>query len=151
MDNHLTQIPEPLRRKILLYYAVGVFGLLLLAASFIFGGDWRFSVPCAALAVTFCIGGTQLLIQGTEGRYVVIEGICEEIERTHFRRKIKGITIRTENGSVRIPVWGERTGKLKDGDTMVIYLSEDTPVYDLDGCKIVNTCIALARKTGGQK
>ena len=96
MKEKFERIPEPLRRQILFRMGIGFVSVILLITALLVGGDWRFCVPCAALAVFFLGGGIQLSFRGSDGRYVVIEGVCTEIERSTLRRRLKSFSLQGE-------------------------------------------------------
>jgi len=146
MKEKFARIPEPLRRQILFRMGVGFVSVILLITALLIGGDWRFCVPCAALAVFFLGGGTLLFFRGSDGRYVVIEGVCTEIERSTLRRRLKSFSLQGERFLIRIMNQRQRIRGLSVGDTLTVYVSEKALVYEMDGCKIVNSYIALCRK-----
>lgn len=146
MKEKFARIPEPLRRQILFRMGIGLVSVILLITALLIGGDWRFCVPCAALAVFFLGGGTLLFFRGADGRYVIIEGVCTEIERSAVRRRLKSFSLQGKQFSVRIMNQRQRIRGLAVGDTLTVYVSEKAMVYEVDGCKIVNSYIALCRK-----
>ena len=86
-DTFLT-FPEPLRKRILLQCAGGGFGVAMLLILLVYGRDWHFLFPCAALAIASFSGAASLYDRCRQGRYVTIEADCTEITRTPFRRRI---------------------------------------------------------------
>lgn len=146
MKEKFARIPEPLRRQILFRMGIGLVSVILLITALLVGGDWRFCVPCMALAVFFLGGGTLLFFRGADGRYVIIEGVCTEIERSAVRRRLKSFSLQGERSPIRIMNQRQRIRGLAVGDTLTVYVSEKALVYEMDGCKIVNSYIALCRK-----
>lgn len=146
MKEKFARIPEPLRRQILFRMGIGFVSVILLITALLVGGDWRFCIPCAALVVFFLGGGALLFFRGADGRYVVIEGVCTEIERSTLRRRLKSFSLQGERFPIRIMNQRQRIRGLAVGDTLTVYVSEKALVYEMDGCKIVNSYIALCRK-----
>lgn len=146
MKEKFARIPEPLRIQILFRLGIGVVSAILLITALLIGGDWRFCIPCAALAVFFLGGGVLLFFRGTDGRYVVIEGVCTEIERSTLRRRLKSFSLQGKQFPIRIMNQRQRIRGLAVGDTLTVYVSEKALVYEMDGCRIVNSYIALCRK-----
>lgn len=58
-DTFLT-FPEPLRKRILLQCAGGGFGIAMLLILLVYGRDWHFLFPCAALAIVSLSGAASL-------------------------------------------------------------------------------------------
>ena len=146
MKEKFAAIPEPLRRQILIRAAIGIVSLILLFASLLYGGDWRFAIPCVLLAAFFLWNGAVLFWRSADGRYVVLEGVCTEIERSALRRRVKAIRLQEKRFPVLILSQRQRIRNLAVGDTLTVYVSEKAMVYEMDGCRIVSSYIALSRK-----
>ena len=69
-----------------------------------------------------------------------------EIERSTLRRRLKSFSLQGERFPIRIMNQRQRIRGLAVGDTLTVYVSEKALVYEMDGCKIVNSYIALCRK-----
>lgn len=150
MKEKFMQIPAPLRRQILLRCAGVGLGATMLLIVMIYSTDWRFMVPCAAAAV-LCLSSAALLFDRCiRGRYVVITGICTEIERTSIRKRIKAIYLQTEEHQVRL-VGVRPVRNLIVGDTVSLFVAENTPVYNTDGCNVICSYIALSKTLPTQK
>lgn len=148
MKEKFKAIPYPLQRQILIRLGCAALGLLMLVLALIYHGDWRFFIPCIALTGV-CIGSAASLCwQCVENRYVTIEGICTEIERTPLRRRIKAVYIRTTEHDVKVLI-ARRIKNLSVGNPIVVYVGTKTAVYEMDGCKVL--CSYLALTKGGQR
>ena len=79
------------------------------------------------------------------GKYVVVDGVCTDIDKTLFRRRIKAIYIRNDQFSIKI-VNAKRIRNLSIGDTVTVYIADNSAVYDVDGMKVV--CYYLAMTKG---
>jgi len=118
MKEKFMQIPAPLRRQILLRCAGAGLGVAMFLIVLIYSTDWRFMVPCAAAAV-FCLSSAALLFDRCiRGKYVVITGICTEIDRTSIRKRIKAIYLQTEEHQIKL-VGVRPVRNLIVGDTTV--------------------------------
>ena len=58
-------------------------------------GDYKMAILCLASAAL-------LFNRCARGKYVVITGVCTEIERTSIRKRIKAIHLQTEEHYVRL-------------------------------------------------
>lgn len=143
MKERLLKLPDVLRRQVIFHFGVSIAGLILFLAVSVFGNDWRFCVPCAVVAVLFFVNGLTLLDRGEQGSYIVIEGVCTEVEKVGLRKRTKSICIQADQQNIRIlnPRLGNQ--KVTPGSMMKLYLAENAPVYDLDGYKVLNSYLAL--------
>lgn len=147
MKEKLNMLPKSLQKQVLIRLAAGAVFLLLMIVIFIYSRDLYFALPCALLSGYLLINGSWLFYHGYHGEYVRIRGICEEIETVGLRKRIKSIRIAFDGYSVRIPVH-QRIKRLAVGDTVIVYLSEKTPVYEQDGGYMICGYDALETEKG---
>lgn len=146
MKEKFLRIPAPLRRQILIRASgcgLGMSMLLMLVAC---GGSWKFLIPCIVLSVICLESAAALFDRCDRKNYVVITGICTEIEKTSFRRRIKAVCLRSDPYTLRVVCVGNQSS-LSIGDTIAVYVSDNTAVYDVDGCKVICTYLALEKIT----
>lgn len=144
MKEKFIQLPAPLRKQILLRCVGAGLGAAMLLIVLIYSRDWRFMVPCAAVAA-LCLGSAAFLFDRcVRGKYVVISGLCTEIERTPIRKRIKAIYLQTEEHQVKL-VGIRPIRNLIEGDTLNLYVAENTPVYNADGCNVICSYITLEK------
>ena len=135
-------LPYPLRKQVTVRIGVGTALFFLFAALAVFLQDIYLSLPCLLLSGFLLAGGVALFIQGVQGIYICVTGICTEIEGFGPRKKARSIYLQAEQGSVRIPL--RRSMKhLSVGDTVTVFLTEKTPVYPPDGGFIICSYLAL--------
>ena len=142
-DTFLT-FPEPLRKRILLQCAGGGFGIAMLLILLVYGRDWHFLFPCAALAIVSLSGAASLYDRCRQGRYVTIEAACTEITRTPFRRRIKSLYLRSEQYTIKL-VGVRNIRGLAVGDTMTLYVSDNAAIYEMDGSMVLCSYLALSK------
>ena len=128
MKDKFKSLPEALQWQILSRFAGAVGFLLLFITIMIFYRNVYLWLPSLFFMTLLIVSGAVLLYNGIKGNYVSVAGICEDIEVTGIRRRVKKITIKLEENSLTISV-RHRIKKLKVGDTVVVYLSVKTPVY----------------------
>lgn len=145
MKEQFLTIPKPLQKQVLLRLAVGVLGLILFILVLIFYKDWRFWFPCVILTVTCLASAGTLFFRCVLGSYVVVEGVCTDVDKSLLRKRIKAIYIRNDQFSIKI-VNAKRIRNLSIGDTVIVYVADNSAVYDVDGVKVI--CYYLAMTKG---
>lgn len=148
MKEKFLRIPESLRKQVLIRCGGCVFGIAMLILVLAYQGDWRFLLPCAILSLVSLGSAASLYDRCVQNRYVVIEGVCTDIEKVALRRRIKAIYVRNDQFDVKLL----NTGKIRNlavGDTVTVYVADNTAVYEVDGSKVI--CTYLAMKKGGQR
>ena len=150
MKEKFLGIPEVLRKQILLRLGGTGIGLAMMLIVLAYRGDWRFLIPCIALAL-FCFGtSASLYDRCLQGKYVIVEGTCTEIERAPLRRRIKALYLRNEQHNVKL-VGVRRIKNLIVGDSVTIYVADDAAVYEIDGYQVVCNYLALEKGTKVQR
>lgn len=144
MKEKFMQIPQALRKQIWLRCGGAGMGAAMLLMVLIYSTDWRFMVPCA-VAVVLCLANAGLLYyRCIQGRYVEISGGCTEIERSGIRKKIKAIYLQTPEHTIRI-VGIKPIRNLSVGDSLTLYVADNTAVYNMDGCNVICSYIAMTK------
>jgi len=96
-------------------------------------------IPCIAAAVLCLISAAMLYYRCLQGRYVEITGVCTEIERTGIRKRIKAIYLQTAEHTVRV-VGIKAVRNLAIGDSLKLFVADNTPVYNMEGCNVICAC-----------
>ena len=150
MKEKFLSIPEILRKQILLRLGGAGVGLSMMFIVLAYRGDWRFLIPCIALTL-FCFAvSASLYDRCLQGKYVVVEGTCTEIERTPLRRRIKALYLRNEQHNVKL-VGVRRIKNLIVGDSVTVYVADDAAVYEIDGYQVVCNYLALEKSPKVQR
>ena len=148
MKEKFLQIPEPLRRHILVRCGGCVLGIAMLIIVLAYQGDWRFLLPCAILSLV-CLGSAVALYDlCVQNKFVVIEGVFTDIEKVALCKRVKAIYVRNEQFNIKLL----NTRKIKNlsvGDAVIVYIADNAAVYEIDGCKVI--CSYLAMIKGGQR
>ena len=145
MNEQFLSIPKPLQKQVLIRLVGSVLGLFMFILVLIFYKDWRFWIPCVILSVMCLASAGTLFYRCVFGKYVVVEGVCTDIDKTLIRRRIKAIYIRNDNFSIKI-VNAKRIKNLSIGDIVTVYVADNSAVYDVDGVKVI--CYYLAMTKG---
>ena len=144
MKEKFMQIPQPLRKQIWLRCGGAGMGAVMLLIVLIYSTDWRFMIPCIAAAVLCLISAAMLYYRCLQGRYVEITGVCTEIERTGIRKRIKAIYPQTAEHTVRV-VGIKAVRNLAIGDSLKLFVADNTPVYNMEGCNVICAYITMIK------
>ena len=144
MKEKFMQIPQSLRKQIWFRCGGAGMGSAMLLIVLIYSTDWRFLVPCAVSAVLCLVSAALLYFRCVEGRYVAITGVCTEIERTGIRKRVKAIYLQSEDHTIRV-VGIKPIRNLGVGDTLTLYVADNTAVYNMDGCNVICSHITLTK------
>ena len=146
MKDKFRQFPQVLQKQILIRLTAGIVSLMMLVIILLYRGSLELMFPCIGFSAVFFISALLLYIRCDEGRYVVIQGICTEIDKTGIRRKVKDIYIKGDQFTIRIARPTMKLRNLNVGDRITIYLTDNTPVYEMDGCKVVCNTLAVEKE-----
>ena len=145
MKQYFNQIPGPLRKVITFRFITCGVAVLMLFWMLVILRDWKFAIPCAAVAIVFFVAGLQLLADCSDNQYITLKGVCSEVERTGFRKRIKTIGMKCGDHTVRFPNPKFYSKSLKIGDTVEIYVSCNAPVYEVDGYQVICNTLAIGK------
>lgn len=147
MKEKFKALPEVLRLQILSRFAAGVGFLIMLIVILIFYRNVYLWLPSMFFMVLLIVNGLFLLYNSINGNFVSVAGVCEHIEVTGIRKRVKSITLRLEENSLKVSV-RQRIRKMKLGDTVIVYLSVKTPVYPQDDGYVVFNYYAMEVRNG---
>ncbi len=141
------EIPLALKNQILLRAGAGTLCLFLLLVIAIVYQDIYLCLSFILFGGVFIISGLLLFRRSVRGAYVVLSGACQRIEQTAIRRRTKVIYFTVSPHTVRVNL--KRWVKdLAEGDGIVLYVADNTPVYEKDGCQVLNGYWALEIRKG---
>lgn len=148
MKDKFRQFPQVLQKQILIRLTAGIVSLLMLVIILLYRGGIELMFPCIGFSSVFFISALQLYARCDEKNYVVIKGTCMEIEKTGLRRKVKDIYVKEDQFTVRIVRPSMKLRSLNVGDRITIYLADNAPVYEMDGCKVICNTLAVEKEYG---
>lgn len=146
MKDKFRQFPKVLQKQILIRLTAGIVSLLMLVIIILYRGSLELMFPCIGFSAVFFISALQLYARCDEKNYVVIKGTCTEIEKTGLRRKVKDIYVKEDQFTVRIVRPSMKLRSLNVGDCITIYLADNAPVYEMDGCKVICNTLAVEKE-----
>lgn len=147
MKERFKSLPEVLQWQIISRLAGGIGFLLLLIVIVIFYRSLYLWLPSLFFMVLLIVSGIFLLYNSLRRNYVSVAGVCENIEVTGIRKRVKSITLKLEENSLKISV-RHKIKKLKLGDTVIVYLSVKSPVYPQDDGYVVFNYYAMEVRKG---
>lgn len=142
MKERFKALPEALKWQIISRFAGGIGFLLLFIVIVIFCRSVYLWLPSLFFMSLLIVSGIILMYNSIAGNYVSVSGVCEHIEVVGIRRRVKSITLKLEENSLKISV-RHKIKKLKLGDTVIVYLSVKAPVYPQDDGYIVFNYYAM--------
>ena len=146
MKERFQTIPGILRRQILIRFAGSGLGIGMVLLVLIYRGSPRYLIPGFAIVLIFLTAAVTLTDRCADGRYVVIEGVCEQIEYTGLRKRPKSLQIRHNDKTVRIMGHLHKLRSLRPGDQVEVYLADSTPVYEHDGVYLITQILAIRKE-----
>lgn len=142
MKDKFKRLPEALQKQVVLRLAIGAGFFILFLIVQLCMGDIYFSLPCVIFGGVMIVNGGLLLYNSTKGNFISVRGVCRQIETMGIRKRVRNIYIDTEPYILKLPV-RQRIRNLDKGDTIIVYLSEKTPVYEQDNGYMICSYYAL--------
>ena len=94
------------------------------------------------LCGTVCAGlGVLLVRRITQGRFVVLEGAVQKVEKTLFRSRPKAVIAACGGRLVKAYLRGRRWD-LTEGDRLRLYVADNTPAYEQDDFLVLGGYLA---------
>ena len=142
MKEKWVKMPKALQRQVL--FRSGGGGLFLMILLFLITGsrDLYLLLPCVLCMFWLAGSGFWLFLQAAEGNYMRLQGQCIRIDTAGLRKRVHAVHLALEQGTVKIPV-RYRINRLSEGDIIVVYVAEKTPVYERDGEYIIGNYYAM--------
>ena len=102
MIRSFRRYPPILQKQILIRLAAGIAAYMMPPIIWLCNVGLELMLPFICFGTVFLIGAVQLYARCEEKGYVVIRGICTQVDRTGFRRRLKDIYVQEEQFTVRI-------------------------------------------------
>lgn len=142
----MKELPEPIQRQILIRFASG--GCVALAAV-IFSAAYRdiTFLPVLIIGAALVISGLRVWDKAGKGAYLMIQGVCKQIETTRMKKQIKTILISAETKSgdtVRLKVHTRRRkNSAWIGCAVEVCMDRTAALYDQEGVYLVEKYLYL--------
>ena len=149
MKEKFQNFPQALQKQILLRLGAGALSLLAFTVIAILYRDFYLCVSFLLFAIVFGAVGILLYLQIDRGDYVIVTGICQQVERTTLKRRAKTVYFSMEPHTIKVRL-RHRIKDINTGDGITVYVSEKMPVYEEDGCELLNSYWAIEIKKGAR-
>jgi len=140
----IKSLPEPMQRQIWLRFGLGAALFLFGPLSAIAWRDWTMLVILAVAVFCAALG-----IRIAYREFVVITGICGEVESTVIRKRSKAILLITEIGGkeamLRIPL-RQQFRKFTEGELLEVYVDAAASIHEWDGKLQLQSYIAIDKR-----
>ena len=138
----LKKLPPPLRKQALLRFAgAGTCFCLLLVVAVGYCQPMLW-FPFLVMGAFSAGSGTLLVRRVAQGKVLLLEGVCREVELTLFRRRPKAVVM--ECGSRQVKVYlHARVRNLVVGERLRLYVAESAPVYEEDDVLVLSGYLAV--------
>ena len=145
--NRLIQMPPPLLWQLLVWSGGAVIGLLSGICALLLYGEPYLSLSLFAIAAVSGAAAAWLFYTISAGKYVVVEGVCQRIDRTRVRHRKKAVYIYAPPHTIRVEL--RRRGlDVETDDTLRFYVACQTPVYSVKNHDILSGYIAMEIQKG---
>ena len=142
MKEKLKKLPPPLRKQALLRFAgAGACFCLLLVVAVGYCQPMLW-FPFLVMGAFSAWSGALLMWRVDQGKVLVLEGICREVELTLFRRRPKAVMMECGDRQVKVYLHA-RVRKLVVGERLRFYVAESAPVYEEDDVLVLSEYLAV--------
>lgn len=136
-------LPDILKKQFALHIGIAILALFLFFITFVLADDLVLAFPCMLFCIFMIVKGTILFYNCIMGNCLEIKGICCNVERTGFRKKIKALTVKSENKLLKIPMHYSLKN-VSIGDNITVYMSKKTQLYYKDNSYITGNFYAVS-------
>lgn len=80
-------LPAPIRMQFAVRFWLGIVFLIACLFTLAFTRDLILCFPCLAIAVFLLANCALMFFRGTRNKFVAVNGVCTDVERTHIRKQ----------------------------------------------------------------
>ena len=128
--------PAPLRQLLNLRLIGAAAGLFLTLVILLVFAELPLILPSLLLLFWSSADAWRLYRLFTHQEFLVLSGVCTRVDISPIRRRPKAIYTDIEGKPVKIPI-NMPLGSAAIGDTIKIYISRQSPVYESDGVSTI--------------
>lgn len=147
MKEQFQKLPPALQKQILIRFGAGILSLLLLIVVALLYRDPYLCISFLLFGIVFGVAGAMLLLRSLTGKYVLVEGTCQQVEQTAIRKKPKTVYFSMEPHMIKVRLRHRQKG-IAVGDHIAVYVAENMPVYQEEGCEVLNGYLAMEIRKG---
>ncbi len=127
----MAKVPGALEEQIWIRFGLGVV-MSVVGIVLLFSAGPYIGLPWFLIAAYLIGSSTLLVINCISGKITTIVGVCREVESAGLRRRPTAVVIIVGSSPVRIQLH-QRRCTIREGDTVVVYVSDRTPIYKKGG------------------
>ena len=147
MRDKFKELPEVLQRQVIYRVAAGGLSMLLCLIVLILHHSFYLCLSFVFFAVVFCCSGLFLFLRVVSGKYVSIEGRCSRIDKSFLRKRTNTIFFEADPHKIKLHL-RQNLKNISTGDDIVVYVLDNTSVYQEEGYEVLGGYIAIERKKG---
>lgn len=141
-------LPDILKKQMALRAGTAMIAFFLFFITVILADDLILALPCMLFGIFMIVKGTILFYNCIAGNYLEINGVCTDVEKTGFRKKIKALTIKAEDKLLKLSIHYSLKN-VSIGDNITVYMSKKTQLYYKDGSYIAGDFYAVSVEKEG--
>ena len=131
------KLPLLLKRRVAINCLIAMLAIILFFIVIFCFSDVVLALPCLILSVLLIVKTAILFYNCIAGNFLEIKGVCSDVEKTPFRRRVKSITLKAEDKKLKLNAHYS-IKNISVGDNMTVYISKRTPLYNQNGTYIAN-------------
>ena len=132
LGKKMAKMPGVLEEQIWIRFGLGV-DMSVVGIVLLFSAGPYIGLPWFLIAAYLIGSGTLLAINCISGKITTIVGVCREVESAGLRKRPRAAVLVVDGSPVRIQLH-QRQSAIREGDTVIVYTSDRTPVYRRNGC-----------------
>ena len=141
MKQNLRMLPPVLQRQMLIQAGLALLALVLAVVALIFF-SFTISVPFLLGAALLAFNAFRLYRIGTRGQYLILRGTVMKVERTPVRQQTKSLLLEVDGKALQV-VLRNRHVAVQEGETVTLYISDTTPLYEWQGIHRLYAYLAM--------
>lgn len=131
------KLPLLLKKHIAINCLIATFAVILFFVVIFCFSDIVLALPCLILSVLLIVKTAIMFYNCIAGNFLEIKGVCSDVEKTPFRKRVKSITVKAEDKKLKLNAHYS-IKNISIGDAITVYISKKSPLYKQDGTYIAN-------------
>ncbi len=131
------KLPALLRKHITINILAASLAVILFFIVIFCFSDIVLALPCLILSVLLIVKTAVLFYNCIAGNYLEIKGVCSDVEKTPFRRRVKSIIVKAEDKKLKLNAHYS-IKNVNIGDALTVYMSKKSPLYNQNGIYIAD-------------
>ena len=142
MKRILRMLPPALQRQLMIQAGLALLALVLAVVALFFF-SLIISVPFLLGAALLAFSALRLYHIGTQVQYLILRGTVMKVERTSVRQQMKSLLLEVDGKALQV-VLRNRHVTVQEGETVKLYISDITPLYEWQGIHRLYAYLAIA-------